>query len=296
MTVLVTGGAGFIGSYIVDLLIENGYNVVVVDNMTLGKKVNINPKAKFYHLDITSPDLEKVFKENKIDYVSHHAAQAAVSVSTSDPIFDAKSNIIGTVNLLEMAKKYQIKKFIYASTAAVYGTPEYLPVDEKHPTIPMSNYGLSKLTAEKYIQLSELDYVIFRYANIYGLRQNAMGEAGVVSIFIEKIKNSQILEIHGDGQQTRDFLHAKDAAEANLKAIQKDVNSEIFNISTNLSISINKLFDVIRNENTQVKYGKERDGDIKDSTLNNTKARTLLGWNPEYNLQQGLNEFKRFIN
>lgn len=291
MAVLVTGGAGFIASYIVDTLIENGYEVIIVDNMSLGKKENINPKAKLYQFDITSIELEKVFKENDIEYISHHAAQATVSVSTAKPIFDAESNIIGTVNLLQMAKKHGVKKFIYASTAAVYGTPEYLPVDEKHLTKPMSNYGLSKLTAEKYIQLSGLDYVIFRYANVYGPRQNALGEAGVISIFIDKIKSKQTLEIHGDGEQTRDFLHAKDAAQANLKAIQNDVKNEIINISSNSSISINKLFDIVKNNNTQVKYSIAREGDIKNSTLDNSKALNLLGWKPEYNLEHGLGEF-----
>lgn len=292
MTVLVTGGAGFIGSYIVDLLINNNYNVVIVDNMSLGKLENINPAAKFYSMDISSPDIERVFKENKIEHVSHHAAQAAVSVSTFNPILDAKSNIIGTVNLLELAKKYKIKKFIYASTAAVYGTPEYLPVDEKHSLKPISNYGLSKLTAEKYIQLSGIDYLIFRYANVYGPRQNALGEAGVISIFKEKIKNNEILEIHGDGEQTRDFLYVKDVAQANLKAIQSNINNEIFNISTNSHININTLFDLVKKESTKIKYTSRRGGDIKDSVLNNQKAINFLGWNPKYNLKQGLNEFK----
>ncbi len=292
MAVLVTGGAGFIGSYIVDLLIDNGYSVIIADNMSLGRQENINPAAKFYNIDITTPDLEIVFNENKVKFVSHHAAQAAVSASTSDPLLDARSNIIGTVNLLELSKKYGVEKFIYASTAAVYGTPEYLPVNESHPAIPVSNYGLSKLTAEKYIQLSGLSYIIFRYSNVYGLRQNALGETGVIPIFIDKIKNSRILEIHGDGEQTRDFLHAKDAATANLKAIQANITNEILNISTNSGISINKFFNVIKNRDTQVKYTPARRGDIKNSILDNSKAVRLLGWSAEYDLIKGLEEFK----
>lgn len=292
MAVLVTGGAGFIASYVVDILIENNYEVIIVDNMILGKEENINPKAKFYNLNINSLVLEKVFKENNIEYISHHAAQASVSISTAKPIFDAESNIIGTVNILEMAKKYRVKRVIYASTAAVYGAPEYLPIDEKHPTNPISNYGLSKLTAEKYIELSGLDYIIFRYANVYGSRQNALGEAGVISIFIDKIKKNQMIEIYGDGEQTRDFLHAKDAAKANLKAVQSDVKNGIINISSNSSISINKLFDIIKKENTQLKYSPSRKGDIKNSSLDNTKAISLLGWKPGIYLKQGLSEFE----
>lgn len=292
MTVLVTGGAGFIGSYIVDLLIDNDYDVIIADNMSHGRQENINSKAKFYNIDITSPDLERVFKENHIKFVSHHAAQAAVNISTSDPLLDAKSNILGTLNLLELSKKYGVDKFIYASTAAVYGSPEYLPVDENHPAMPMSNYGLSKLTAEKYIQLSGLNYVIFRYSNVYGPRQNALGEAGVISIFMDRIKSGRTVEIHGDGEQTRDFLHAEDAARANLKAIQENIKNEILNISSNSSISISRLFDIIRDENTQVKYTSPREGDIKDSTLDNHKAEKFMGWHPEYDLVKGLEEFK----
>lgn len=289
--VLITGGAGFIGSHLGDLLIEKGYNVFVADNLSSGDNNNLNKKAKFYNLDINSPDLENIFKENQIDYVFHFAAQASVSFSTKNPTEDATENILGSINVLKYSKKYSVKKFITSSTAAVYGIPEYLPVDEKHPTTCLSFYGLSKLTMEKYTELFGIDYIIFRFANVYGPRQSAHGEAGVVAIFADKMKKGEEIIIHGDGEQTRDFVYVSDIAEVCINAIQSKVKNEIINVSTDKAISINKLFELMADEYNYKKtpiYTKERFGDIKHSILDNKKCSELLGLTPATSVKKGL--------
>lgn len=289
--ILITGGAGFIGSHLSDLLVENGYNVIIVDNLSSGFEENINKNAKFYNLDVNSAELEKVFQENKIDYIFHFAAQANVSFSTKFPSIDATENILGSINILQMAKKFGIKKFIPASTAAVYGVPERLPVDEKHKTTCLSFYGISKLTMEKYVELFGVDYVIFRFANVYGSRQSAHGEAGVVAIFADKMKNNEDITIHGDGEQTRDFVFVKDIAQACLRAVQVDVKNEIINVSTNVAISINELFEIMANNYNYKKaplHTQDRFGDIKHSTLDNSKISKLLDYTPSTQVKDGL--------
>lgn len=290
--VLITGGAGFIGSHLGDLLIKNGYKVIVVDNLSAGNTSHLDKNVKFYNLDINSPELEKVFKENKIDYVFHFAAQASVNFSTNNPTEDATENILGSINVLKFSKKYGVKKFITASTAAVYGVPEYLPVDEIHNTTCLSFYGISKLTMEKYTELFGIDYIIFRFANVYGPRQSAHGEAGVVAIFADKMKNNEEIVIHGDGEQTRDFVYVSDIADACLSAIETDVKNEIINVSTNSAISINKLFELMA---AKINYKKvpihtePRIGDIKHSVLDNKKCINLLKVNPDTSVKDGLN-------
>lgn len=290
-TVLITGGAGFIGSHVCDLLIENGYDIIVIDNLSSGFKENLNPKVRFYNLDINSPDLDNIFKENKIDYVFHFAAQANVSFSTKFPTIDATENILGSINILNFCKKYGVKKFIPASTAAVYGVPKHLPLDENHDTTCLSFYGVSKLTMEKYTELFGVDYIIFRFANVYGPRQSAHGEAGVVAIFAEKMKNNEDITIHGDGEQTRDFIHVSDIAQACLCAIEKGVKNEIINVSTTKAISINKLFELMGSNYNYQKtsvHGEERFGDIKHSILDNKKCTELLAFTPKISVEEGL--------
>lgn len=289
--VLITGGAGFIGSHVSDLLIANGYNVFVVDNLSSGMDSNLNKNVKFYNMDINSTELETVFTENKIDYVFHFAAQANVSFSTKFPTIDATENILGSINILNLCKKYGIKKFIPASTAAVYGVPEHLPVDEEHKTTCLSFYGLSKLTMEKYTELFGVDYIIFRFANVYGPRQSAHGEAGVVAIFADKMKSNEQIVIHGDGEQTRDFVYVSDIAQACLLAIQCDFKNEIINVSTNKAISINKLFELMSDKYNYKKppiHQEERFGDIKHSVLDNKKCNDLLGFIPSTSVEKGL--------
>lgn len=291
--VLITGGAGFIGSHIVDLLIQNDYSVFVVDNLSSGSESNLNSAVKFYNLDINSEKLEDVFAQNKIDYVFHLAAQPSVSSSIKNPTQDATENILGSINVLKFAKKYGVKKFVTASTAAVYGIPKYLPVDEAHSMECLSFYGISKLTMEKYIQLFGVDYIIFRLANVYGSRQNAHGEAGVVAIFADKMKNNENIIIDGDGEQTRDFVYVGDIANVFLNAIESEVKNEIINISTNTSISINKLFEVMStkyNYNKKPQYGDERQGDIKHSVLDNKKCLKLFGFVPQTPIENGLKD------
>ncbi|MDD3436879.1 MAG: NAD-dependent epimerase/dehydratase family protein [Candidatus Gastranaerophilales bacterium] len=291
--ILLTGGAGFIGSHTADLLIKNGYNVVIVDNLSSGSDCNINKNAKFYNLDINSPDFEKVFKENKFDYVLHFAAQPGVSFSTENPAQDATENIIGTINVLKHSKQYGIKKFITISTAAVYGLPEYLPVDENHKLTCLSFYGLSKLTMEKYTQMFGIDYIIFRFANVYGPRQSSYGEAGVVAIFNDKMRNNEVITINGDGEQTRDFVYVEDVAKVCLLAIQSDVKNEIINVSTNKAVSVNELFKIMGEKYNYTKapiYTEERYGDIKHSTLDNTKCRKLFDFVPKTSLEDGLSK------
>jgi UDP-glucose 4-epimerase len=293
MAILVTGGAGFIGSHIVDLLLDNGYEVIVVDNLSTGKISNLNPKAVFYEIDIRSPELEKVFNNHKIEYVFHEAAQASVVVSMNAPMDDMSINIAGSVNLLSLSKKYNIKKFIAASTAAVYGMPEYLPVDEKHRTDLLSFYGLSKYTMENYIKTFGIDYIIFRYSNVYGPRQDCLGEAGVVAIFIDKLTKGLPVEIYGDGEQTRDFVFVEDVARANLMVLQSEIKNKLLNISTNNSISVNELFDIIKdscNSSSEKIYKEERAGDIKHSRLDNSKIQELCGWENNYTVSEGLNK------
>jgi UDP-glucose 4-epimerase len=296
MKVLITGGAGFIGSNIADLLIENGYEVVIVDNLSTGKHEFINKKAVFYNKDITDNDLYEVFEKEKPDYVIHQAAQIDIQKSIKEPVFDAKVNILGTVNLLECSKSYKVKKIIYASSAAVYGDPEYLAIDEKHKVDPISYYGISKHTPEHYFevysQLYGLKYTILRYANVYGIRQDPKGEGGVISIFIDKMLKGERPIIFGDGKQTRDFVYVKDVAKANLLALKRGDN-EVVNISTNKPTSINELVDLMNKiMNTSLKpiYAEPRKGDIVHSYLDNKKALDVLGWRPEYSLEDGLRE------
>lgn len=296
--VLVTGGAGFIGSHVVDLLIENNYNVIVIDNLSSGFKKNLNSRAKFYNMDINSPDIENVFKENKIDYVFHFAAQANVSFSTKYPEIDATENILGSINILKLAKKFGIKKFIPASTAAVYGVPAKLPIDESNETTCLSFYGLSKLTMEKYVQLFGVDYIIFRFANVYGERQSALGEAGVVAIFADKMAKDEDITIYGDGKQTRDFVYVKDIAKACLLAIQNEVKNEIINVSTNTAVSVNTLFNILKekyNYKKQAIHDCERFGDIKHSVLDNNKCMNLLNFRPEVSIEEGLSNLYRSL-
>lgn len=281
--ILITGGAGFIGSHIADILIQNNYKVIIADNLSTGKKDNINNKAIFYNIDIKNyNDLENIFNNNKIEYIIHLAAQVSVPNSIRNPINDANENIIATLNIIELSKKYNIKKIIASSSAAVYGIPKKLPIDELHTTIPISYYGLSKLTMEKYLILSNLNYIICRFSNVYGPRQTPHGEAGVVSIFMDNAINNKDLNIFGDGKQTRDFIYVEDIAKIFLFFIEKNISNEILNISTNNSININELANTIisiSKSNIKINYLEKRDGDIDDSILDNKKLLNLINMN-----------------
>lgn len=302
MKIAVIGGLGFIGSHIVDVFIKNNHEVFVYDNLSTGDYDNRNEKAQYYTGDIINvSDLNAFFMRVKPTIVCHHAAQIDVQTSMKQPKFDANVNIMGTINLLDMCIKHRVKRIIYASSAAIYGNPEYLGIDEKHNLNPLSFYGLSKSIPEKYIKLyaanSNLTYGILRYANVYGPRQKSVGEGGVVAIFTKKMKKDEECYIFGDGKQTRDFIYVKDIANANLLASQKNINFTI-NISTNTEITINEVFEIIKecySYKKSVNYKEKRDGDIINSYLDNNKANKLIGFSPTYSFKKGILEMSKYI-
>lgn len=294
--VLITGGAGFIGSHISEKL-SHKYEVIIVDNLSSGCMENL-PKGtefKLYKLNIEKDDIEEVFSKEQPGFVIHLAAQTSVNYSVTNPYTDANINIMASIRLLEICKKYNVKKFITASSAAVYGNPQYIPVDEQHSTEPMSQYGLSKLVMEKYIQLSGIPYIIFRFSNAFGPKQKSSKESGVIAIFNKAMKENSPINIYGNGEQIRDFVYVSDIADVCEKAIEFDIKNEIINFSTNKGISINYLFNKMAdlyNYKYKANYLPERTGDIKDSILSNKKALELFG-NIEFtSLQAGLNALK----
>lgn len=296
MKVLVTGGAGFIGSHTVDLLVESGHDVLVIDNLCTGRKENVNANVSFVNLDVNSKEVEQIFCEFQPDILIHLAAQVKVSLSINDPFRDAMENIMSTIRLLSYCDKYGLKKIIFSSSAAVYGENNELPLKESSIIAPVSYYGVSKFTSESYIRLfnqyRNIRFTILRYGNVYGPRQTADAEGGVVSIFLNNILENNPLLIYGDGEQTRDFVYVKDIARANIAAITKG-NNEIINICTETSTSINQLFNMCKDvlkSNISPKYGPSRAGDIPHSLLANSKARNLLDWVPSYKLEKGLKE------
>lgn len=293
--VLITGGAGFIGSHITDEIVNRGHNVVVVDNISVPNSGYRNSKAKYIKMDILQKEFESVFLENNIDYCIHLAAQASVTKSISNPSNDANINILGSIKLFELCKKYNCKKILVASSAAVYGNPKYLPIDEKHPTEPMSPYGLSKLAMEKYIQMSDVPFIIFRFSNVYGERQSSGGEAGVIAIFNDAMKNRKEVFIDGDGKQSRDFIYVKDVAKIVADVAFANIQNEIFNISTNTACSINELFENlarVRNYKLQAKHSPARIGDIRNSILENSKLLNRIDIPSFITLQDGLQQLR----
>ncbi|MBT2663829.1 NAD-dependent epimerase/dehydratase family protein [Bacillus sp. ISL-45] len=301
MKVLVTGGAGFIGSTIAEELLKAGHEVFIVDNLSTGKREYVPARAAFFPVDLLdNGDLAVVFKLVRPDVVIHQAAQISVQKSLEDPRNDAEINIAGALSLLKLCQQYKTGKFIFASSAAVYGNPQYIGVDEKHPLQPESFYGLSKLTAEHYIRLFStlygIDYSILRYANVFGPKQDPLGEGGVISIFMDRLVQGKALSIYGDGEQTRDFIYVKDIAAANLAALAAGSRST-FNIGTNAQTSLNTLvrrLEAISNSRLVVSYEASRPGDILHSQLNNTLARQGLKLTPQYTLDQGLAETLTF--
>lgn len=296
MKVLVTGGTGFIGSHITDLLVEEGHEVVVVDNLSQSDLTYLNREARFYQADITTPGLFTVLDKEKPEVIIHQAAQVNVHSSVKDPLRDGKTNIIGTLQLLQGAVQTGVKKVIYASTCAVYGDPQTLPIGENHPVNPLSGYALSKWAGEAYVRLfyrlHGIKYTILRYANVYGPRQGKGGEGGVVSIFAKQMKKGIAPVIYGDGGQTRDFVYVKDVARANLLALAGG-DQETINIGSGHALSINQLFTMMAKLtgcNLSPQKAPSRLGDIRHSCLDRKKAELLLGWAPRYSLEKGLQQ------
>jgi UDP-glucose 4-epimerase len=295
MRVLVTGGAGFIGSRLGISLIDAGHQITVVDNLSTGRIDNLHPAARFYHADIIDAVImEEIISMEKPEIVFHLAAQTSVPFSIGNPLQDAKINILGSINLIESSSRNQVKKMVYFSSAAVYGKPEYLPLNEEHPIRPQSGYGISKHTVEHYLelycQLTDMKYMVFRCANVYGERQDESGEGGVVSIFIKSLLNNKPIYIHGEGEQTRDFIYVQDVIDACLQSIEIEKKC-IINISTGEPTSINELLSNlhrISQHKTRVENIEVRPGDIRDSVMSNQKAQQILHWKPKYSLEQGL--------
>lgn len=295
MKVLVTGGAGFIGSHIVDKLIELDNEVVIIDNLSTGNMKNVNGKATFYNEDICNKDGIKAIFENEMpQYVIHMAAQIDVQLSIKNPSRDAMINIVGSINILECCRDYKVEKIVYASSAAVYGNPDYIPVDIKHKIDPISFYGISKHVPTYYIKVfSELygiKYTVLRFSNAYGIRQDPKGEGGVISIFVDKFLKNERPVIFGDGEHTRDFIYVDDIANANVKALTNGDN-EILNVSINDIITLTdlvKIFQKVSGKRLEPIYADERKGDIRHSRLDNKETINKLGWKPEFSLEEGL--------
>ena len=326
-TILVTGGAGFIGSHIVDLLIKNNHEVVIVDDLSSGREENINQNARFYRLNITDQKgLAEVFKKEKPDYVCHEAAQISVSFSVRDPIFDAQTNILGTLNLLQCCLlNQQVKGIVFASSGGtIYGEPAYFPITEDYPFRPQSPYGISKITVEHYLDFYQknynLNYISLRYGNVYGPRQDPYGEAGVIAIFIEKMLKGEIPTINGDGEYIRDYIYVEDIAQANLLALQnmvklskvvqeeekekikeeeKESDTETkpeiklngFNLGTGRGVSVNEIFSLLKEIIKfphPAYYGPPRAGDLRKNILNCRLISEVLGWQPQFDFSTGL--------
>ena len=297
MRVCVTGGAGFIGSHLVDRLIALGHTVLVIDNLTTGVREFVNPKATFIEMDVRDANIESIFADFKPQVVFHEAAQTMVPASMENPKMDCDVNLLGLVNILEASRKHKVEHFLMPSSAAVYGDLDTLPLTEDMIGKPTSFYGLTKLTGEGYLRIYEqafgLKTVCFRYSNVYGPRQGDGGEGGVISIFTRFINEGQGLTIFGDGEQTRDFIYVDDVVEANIKAMNHPELTGVYNISTNTSTSVNKLvsyFKSISNKDLPVYYEAERTGDIRHSRLCNQKAKVDFDFLATVDLERGLRD------
>ena len=292
---MVTGGAGFIGSHLVDALTQHGFRVGVVDNLVTGRKENLNPDASFYPVDIRSPQLEEVFRELRPQTVFHLAAQSSVIKSVRDPMDDATTNVAGSVNLLEQCRRFGIERFVYTSTGGpLYGEPIYRPCPETHPVRPLSPYATSKYAVEAYVhcfsELAPFKYTVLRYANVYGPRQDPEGEAGVVGIFAKRMLTGDPVTIYGDGEQERDFVYVGDVVDANIRALEQDEN-EVYNIGTGVGTSVNRMFHGLKELTAYCKeprYEPTRQGEVYRIHLDIRKAARKLGWAPKTDLASGL--------
>jgi UDP-glucose 4-epimerase len=295
MKILVTGGAGFIASHITDAFINEGHQVFILDNLATGFEKNINKKAVFIKADICDTNISDFFEKEKFDVVDHHAAQMDVRRSVANPAFDANTNILGTLNLLQNCILHGVKKFIFASTGgAVYGEQDYFPADENHPLAPLSPYGISKLAVEKYLYFYKVqynfNYTILRYANIFGPRQNPFGEAGVVAIFTSKLLNGEQPVINGTGLQTRDYVFVEDVVKANLIAL-KDEQSNIYNVGTGKETTVNDIFNLLNGiigKGQEEKHGPAAVGEQMRSVITSDKIFKKFGWKPSTKLEDGL--------
>jgi len=308
-TVCVTGGAGFIGSHVAEALLAAGHHVLIVDDLSSGRKENVPPGAEFHELDVRSPEAAALVRDGGVEVLVHHAAQMDVRRSVADPVHDASVNIVGTLNLLEGARRGALAQVIFASTGgAMYGEQERFPADEDHPARPLSPYGVAKLSVERYLYFYNQEYGIdataLRYANVYGPRQNPHGEAGVVAIFGKRLLQGEPITIYGNGEQTRDLVYVEDVAAANLIAAERPLaalqtlDSRAFNIGTGVETSVNRLAELIATaagRSSDVRRAPARAGEILRSALAVTKAERELGWRPRVALPDGLARTMRWI-
>ncbi len=295
MRTVVTGGAGFIGSHIVDALIERGHDVAVIDDLSTGFRENVHPDARLHVMDVGSPELADVMDQERPEALFHEAAQMDVRKSVADPIFDATINVMGAINVYENCLRTGVKKIVFASTGgAIYGEQDVFPADEEHAQRPLSPYGVSKLANEKYLyyyrEIHGLPYVALRYANVYGPRQNPHGEAGVVAIFARMLLAGDTPTINGTGEQTRDYVYVGDVAAANVAALEFD-GSDAFNVSTGIETDVNALFDKLRHAvggSTEAKRGPAKVGEQLRSVVDWGRIGRVLGWSPRVSLDDGL--------
>jgi UDP-glucose 4-epimerase len=297
MRVLVTGGAGFIGSHVVKAYLHAGHEVIVVDDLSTGKRENLHRPARFVQADIQDPAVRRLIVAENIEVVNHHAAQMDVRRSVADPLYDARVNILGMLNVLEGAREAKVRKFIFSSSGGtVYGEQETFPADEDHPTRPISPYGVSKRTGEHYLYFYNVEYglpyVALRYANVYGPRQDPHGEAGVVAIFTQRLLAGEQPVINGDGRQTRDYVFVGDVAQANLTALQVG-DSGPLNIGTGDETTVNQLFGSLRHltgSSALEVHGPAKPGEQRRSVLAWSRAAHVLNWRPQRGLEDGLRQ------
>jgi len=302
LKILLTGGAGFIGSHIADRLVADGHQLVIVDDLSTGHVEQVHPSARFYQMDLQSPWLDELFRIERPDAVVHQAAQASVRRSVEDPVFDASVNILGTAALLHASVQHNVRRFLFASTGgAIYGDADVLPTPEDHPAVPVSPYGAAKLAAEIYLRtfqaLSGLSYAALRYANVYGPRQDPHGEAGVVAIFTRRLLAGETARITGDGKQTRDFVYVGDVAEANARALRSDAVGS-FNVGSGIETDINTIFGVLKRltgSDQPEDHGPALPGEQRRSVVDARKIEKVLGWRPQTSLEAGLNATVRYF-
>jgi UDP-glucose 4-epimerase len=302
MKILVTGGAGFIGSHLAHKLLEEKHRVVLIDNLHTGLEENVPARVKLLKIDVRDKRLAEIFFQENFDAVVHLAAQTMVNRSVDAPLFDADINIIGGLNVLEASRRAKVQRVLFSSSAAVYGDVKTVPIKEDFEKIPTSFYGLSKLTFEYYLELYRknfgLDYIVLRFANVYGERQGDGGEGGVISIFAKKIAEGEAIDIFGDGRQTRDFIYAGDIASAICQALTADKVNTVYNLSNKQETSINQLVEIfsqISGRPVPHNYKPPRPGDIYRSVLDNARAVSHLHWQSVTPLEEGLEKTYQYF-
>ncbi|MBZ0310148.1 MAG: NAD-dependent epimerase/dehydratase family protein [Anaerolineae bacterium] len=298
MKILLTGGAGFIGSHLAEAMLAKGHKVVIIDNLATGKRAYIPPEATFYETDICDPQIEAVFETEQPDMVCHHAAQMSVLISMRKPLLDASTNILGGINLLNAAKNAGVQHVVFSSSGGtVYGEPAYLPVAESAPLLPLSPYGISKLTFEHYLRISGLSHTILRYANVYGPRQSPHGEAGVIAIFAERMLKGLDTVIYGDGNQERDFVYVSDVVAANLAALEGKIEG-IFNIGTGVGTTINRIYNLVSQAADYPHpqhHAERKEGEVYKIILDCRHASTGLHWEAQIGLEEGIYQTVQFF-